>query len=808
MALEQSKRSRLLTQQNNIIANTILKIEDDAFPEVFGTVGVNRALRIGDFLIGDGSKIGDVTEDENSRPWIMEKGTTNNVTQKVDTDKPGGGSSIATFTLKMLDKNNQLTEMFSPSVRVPDILGLKASVYWMPQQGSFPEDATPIFRGIISTVKFGAGNASLIIDSPEQLKRQDLLPKYTSKITAGISDLDTSVSVETISGFVFSADALVSYIRIEDEIMEVVGFGVSSFNVSRGALGTTAVAHDTGSESESFYRLIEDSPIDLALKLILSGSGNFAGATISRFNQINATTFIQNAILIKDIRFQEKTGLVVGDLFTSTGASNASNNVTSRSIVAFSRVPEGTVVQLSGTDMVIEGAGASASFSSQYDVLNFGCSINPFHVDIERFQDLKDLIGTQQPDFDGYIRDTINARDYIDAEILFPSGMFGVFRKGRISIGANLPPLSSQNTKALNADTVKKAAGINITRSFKQKFYNATVYKTEQNVLDERYLAGRIIQSSDSTNRINIGNKSLIVEAQGIRDTPINRNKLDVLGSRVLDRYQYGAETIGLEVNFKTGFSIEIGDSVIMEGESLDLSDSNTGTRDYISRVLEVINKSFDLKSGRISLTVIDSVFQTNARYGVISPASFLSSGSTTTTLNLKRSFATIEGVAESIKWQDYVGQRIQVRSPDFSFSEIVTFLSIDPSDANKLTVSPALSVAPLEDYIIESPNYDDTNQRTDSFYKSQHVYPAKEISVTSGVSSTQFNVSVPDSANIVVGNNVLVHSPDYSDEIEVEVTGNTAGLITVEDMGFTPDDTYGVINIKFLDNSFVYRAF
>lgn len=809
MALELSNRTSNLIKEINVEANIVLKIEDDAFPELFGMVGVTRALRIGDFDIGDGSKIGGITEDENSRDWLQKKGTTNNIRQKVDTDKPGGSSSINTFTANLIDKDNELTNIFSPGVRVPDILGLRATVYWAAQGGAHPEDSVPVFRGIISTIHFGAGNVSIIIDSPEQLKRQDLLPKVTSVTTAAIDGIVTTIPVDTTSGYLTAQDALTSYIKIEDEIIQVGGITDTSYTgCTRGVLGSVAVAHDDEVDTESFYRITEDSPIDLTLKLIMSGIGTFGDAIGSRINQVDDLTFIQNAILIKQEDFAKNNGLVIGDTCTITGATNASNNIIDREILEFEDAVDGQIIRLSGTDMVTEGSGWSISFKSKYDVLNFGCAIDPFHVDIERFEDLKDLVGTQQPDFDYYAKDTINAREFIDTEVLWPSGMFGVFRQGRISVSANLPPLSTLNTKTLTADNVKKAEGIKIKRTFKTMFYNATVFKFEEFALDDRFLASRIIQSADSTNRINIGNKPLTIEAKGIRDTPVNRNKLDVIARRILDRYQYGAEHLEVSTNFKTGFTIEVGDSVVLQGDTLNLSDSVSGTREYIPRVLECVNKSLSLVNGDVKLSLIDSVFDANARYGVISPASKLGSGSTVSSIVLKTSFGTITGVPESRKWDDYIGQRIQVRSPDFAFQEIVTIVEVDPSDDNKLNIQPDLSSAPLENYVIESPNYDDTDARTDSFYKSQHVVPSKEVEITSGASSTQFNVAVADAGDIVVDNTVLVHSADYSDEIEVQVLGKTGTLITVEDMGFTPDSTYGLIPIRFLDGAFTYRAF
>jgi hypothetical protein len=811
MALNLSDRTERLVQEINIEANIIMEIESDAFPEVFGLVGVTRALRIGDFEFGDEYKIGGTVIDENSRDWISPQGTTTNITQKVDTDKPGGSSSVTTYTVNMVDKGGALTNMFSPGIRVPDVLGLEASVYWAAQGGAHPEDSVAVFRGVISRIEFGAGNVRVTIDSPQQLQRQDLLPKFTAKTTASITDSDTTIPLDTITGLVESQDSLTTYVRIEDEIIEVGGIsGTDLTSCVRGSLGTTAVSHDIDQDAESFYRLTEDSPIDMALKLITSGVGEFGEGTVTRINLLEDLLFIQNSVFIRDNTFPDREGFVIGDTASITGASNAVNNITDREIIDIVIEENGTIIRFSGTDMVTEAGNFTIKFKSKYDTLNFGCEISPFHVDIERFEELKNLVGTQQPAFDIYIKDTIStARDFIDADILFPSGMFGVFRKGRISVGANLPPLSTQNTKTLSIDNVKDPEEIRINRTFKDKFYNSVAFKIEQNALDDRFLAAPVTLSNDSANRINVGTKLLQVEAKGVRDNPINRNKLQVQANRLLDRYQYGAETLTLKANFKT-FTVEVGDSVVLNGSTLNLSDSSTGTRDYSSRVLECFSKSISLTTGNVELTLMDSIFQVDARYATVSPASFIGTGSTVNKLVLKRSFATLEGVPETRKWEDYVGQRIQVRSPDFTFQEIVTFVSIDGSDPNKINVIPDLSSAPLENYVIESPDYDDTDSRIDSFWKSQHAVPAKEIEIISGVSSTQFNVALGQEDNVLVGEKINVHSADYSDEIEVEVLGKTSNLITVEDLGFTPDSSYGAISIRFKpdDNGYVYRSF
>lgn len=810
MALEITPLTSKLLQENNVEANIILEIEDDAFPEIFGLVSVTRSLRIDDWYFGDGSVIGGTIEDPASKDWIQERGTTNSLTQKVDTDKPGGASSIQTFTVSLIDKNNELTNIFSPGIRVPDILGLRATAYWAATGAAHPEDSTAVFRGIISDITFGAGNVSIIIDSPETLKRQELLPQYISLITSAIDDTVTTIPVTATTGYIESFEDLTSYIRIKDEIIEVGSISGTDFiDCVRGALGTTAIAHDINEEATSFYRLENDSPVDLALKMIVSGIGEFSEIIVRRVNQITDTLFIQNAILIKSETFEEDSGLVVGDTISITLAVNAANNVTDRAIVEFSVIPEGTVIRLAGTDMVNESGSLNGKFKSQYDVLNFGGAIDPFHIDIARFIQLKDLLSLQHPALDIYIRDTINLEEFLNDHVLFPSGMFSLFRKGRISVGANLPPLISLGVKTLSIDSVKDAVKIKTKRSIKRFFYNAVVYKYNENALDDRFLTAKITQSSDSTNRINIGNKALTIEAKGIRDSERNTDILDIQSRRLLDRYQYGAEQVEISTNFKTGFPIEVGDSVILEGDGLQLSDSTQGSRDYSPRVLEIFNKKISLKKGDVKLKCIDSNYDSGVRYGTISPASFLDAGSTTLEIVLKRSFNTGEFVSESVKWQDYIQQKIQVRSQDFAFSEVVTITGIKPGNPNILQIAPALSVAPSEDYIIESPNYDESTAKANRYWKSLHAYPTAKVDVLTGASSTSFTVGAGDIGKFIEDLNIRVHSPDFTDNSgDVTILDVTGTTVTTEDLGFTPDSTSLVDVEHFGDNGVGYRYF
>ena len=151
-------------------------------------------------------------------------------------------------------------------------------------------------------------------------------------------------------------------------------------------------------------------------------------------------------------------------------------------------------------------------------------------------------------------------------------------------------------------------------------FYNAVIYKYEKDQVDDKYTKGKIRQSADSTNRIKVGNKPLTFEADGVRAENNFEDKFDTQARRFLDRYQYAAESLWVDVTWEAGFKIEIGDTVILKGAELKISDTSAGqgTRNFKPRLFEVQNKTLNLTGRPIKLFLVDTAFSLNGRYGVI----------------------------------------------------------------------------------------------------------------------------------------------------------------------------------------------
>ena len=88
MSLQISSVAEAYLNEQNIEPNIILEI--DGIPYIFGAQAVFDLVRIGEFVIGDGTKIGGVIRDENGKDWIMLKGTTNNISQQINIDRAEG----------------------------------------------------------------------------------------------------------------------------------------------------------------------------------------------------------------------------------------------------------------------------------------------------------------------------------------------------------------------------------------------------------------------------------------------------------------------------------------------------------------------------------------------------------------------------------------------------------------------------------------------------------------------------------------------------------------------------------------------
>jgi len=287
--------------------------------------------------------------------------------------------------------------------------------------------------------------------------------------------------------------------------------------VTRGELGTTAAIHDDDAEVETFFRLTDDT-IPLALKIMLSGANeNFVtGAFLDNYNVIDPLEVIQNSIWFNGVDVQLKYGIVVGDFVDSTGADEASNNFTGRTITSIVKTSLGSYIIVDGADLVTEsGSPGTLSFKSQYAVLPDGCDMDPQQVDVVEFERIQALFSTRFPSQDIYLTETENAKELINLQILYTAGLVAIPRGGKASLNIFVPPLVDGDSKTINNTNITNAKSIKVERSTSRNFYNAIIYQYEESPVDAgKFLAGNIVQSADSTNRIKIRNKPLIIAAR------------------------------------------------------------------------------------------------------------------------------------------------------------------------------------------------------------------------------------------------------------------------------------------------------
>lgn len=794
MAIELSKNAELLLAANATRPQVIIEIE--GIDAVFGTASVKRYARIGEDNLTIGNFIiGGTIEDEDSKAYISAKGTSNRVSRQILQDQ-GGTSSTTRFKAKIVDKNGEVTAALSPGNQVDDPMGQRATVYLGFADGAHPEDSIPILYGLIDEISFGPGFANISISHPERFKRREIYPSIETEIDGAIDSSQTTITLKSTSGLLLPQDDFTTHVRINDEIIQYSGIsGNDLTGCSRGAIGTSQTSHDDEDTVSSFYRL-QGNAIDLALKLQLSSDSKtfFAeGIEVNSLGYVSPTLKPNNAIFFSGEDIQEKWGLVEGDFVTVENSAIGANNVTLAEITGFATTNDGSYLLTDATFTSEATTDATCSFKSKYNVLPDGCGMGGHTVDVARFEEFLDFFASNIPDFDFYIEDEINAKEFIDEKIFFPAAMYSVPRKGKASVNINMPPLARENLLVLNESNIVNPESIQISRSINEKFYNAILWKYDKYALEDKFLGGELRVNEDSQNTIPIGNKVMKIESPGMRRGTEADLIVVELSRRLLARYRYGAEFIkDVKLLPKDALKIEVGDIVGFGSPSLQIADTTRGDRDFDLRLMEVYNTSYNWANGDYKIDLVDTNYKNDVRYWVISPSSELSSQSTTTKLILKKSFGTKETGIERNKWSNYVGKKIRVISPDLTTFDEITKITAFPQDNDQAIEIEALPSAPLDGYFIEVPRYDEA----ETVHKTVFGFLGATVEITSGIDSTSFEVDSSEISKFFVGGKVRVHTISGSDEFDqyneerIEIDDITGNVITLkEGLGFTPSN-------------------
>lgn len=712
-------------QRNNTIPQIVLEIE--GVSEKFSTTNVKKLLRYGDPLAryGEGLEYGGFLNLTDIKPYLNDDGSSLGIKQTLEPDK-GRSSSVTTLSLKLIDKAGKITKLISPGQEVEDILYRRAKI-WISfgEKSSFKEDFEILFRGNISGVHGGSGFVTFEISSPEQKKRTALFPKAENDLDLDILVGDNTVALlstenlvpppKQISMYSSVDNSLKSYIKVGDELIRfdnIVGNILTG--CQRGQLGTAETGHLSGETTESFY-VLEGNALDLALKLQLSsesGDPYIKDLRIGSVNQDDSGGFYKNTFIAYGVDLIKEYNIQKGDWLYAKNFGDSGNifDLDAIQVEDITVRDHKSYVQV-GFDLTtrVKEETGTISVLSKYNTLGYGLGLTPDEVDIEQFEFIRKLF-LSSADVKFYIKDTIeNVKDFIGQELLKPFAAFEIPRFSRSSVGFHSPPIPNQDVIVLNSSNIVSSKDIVVQRRVTKNFYNSIIHKYEDQIEDDKFLRAEVTIDGESTSRIPIGNKPLVIESKGMREDLGARLRANQASSRLLKKYKYGAEYIeNLKINFKTGFQLEIGSSVILDPEGLKIINTSTGKRDKGPTVYQVVNKAIELKTGKVQVTLEDASFSLDNRYGLYSPASKVGSVVDASTFFIKQwqDFSEF-GASEYRKWSKllFKNQELKVllRNEDFSIKEEAVIKEIS---FNKVILKNDLSITLEQDMIMELADY------------------------------------------------------------------------------------------------------
>jgi hypothetical protein len=889
MAFTITQAARDWASQDNIKPNIVLNLKK--IGKVFGATIVGQTVSFGDSIFyGDEDlAYGGFSALDNQFDYVSLNGTSDTITQQLEIDK-AEATSTSSLTIRLIDPNNEISEMVSYSVTGIEVLETDAIVSIGGSDTTYPTDYIEILTGKITAIVPGAGFIDFTVTHPEDLKRGEVFTKaeavlvapakfnsediqglffqaradvvgtvqvlFTTgasgdtaniivignliqvqidtvatrirtikkkiendedanqlvslKITgdpdaiAALQPLtslttDTELELDTVQFFLDPTvdTKFKTYVRIGEEIIGYTSRDLVNnklLGCTRGALTSLAFDHEIDDSVSSFYVLGDgtssSNAIDMSLWVLLSGGPTLFAENldVENFVQVGGMVSIPNAVYFTTDYYKE-FNFVPGDLVTCTGAVNPANNFVDRKIASVGSDSEGFYFTVEGAPLALETSSPAVfSIKSAYNVLPDGAGLLPNQVDIAQFLLTKQLYGASMGNYSIYLKDTIQAKDLINTDIFLPSALRSIPRKGKVSLAFSAPPIYSTETQTLDLTTVKDPKNLRLARSTAKDFYNSIVWRFNEDSVEDKLLSGEVVLSADSTNRIDARNKPLKIEARGLRPGFVTSQLIQRNTTRLLQRFQFAAESLKVDVPFKVGWTTEVGDPIILDGDGLNLTDISRGDRDFQPRIFEITNKSLNWKTGAVTLNITDTAFYQEARFGVWSPSSNTDTGSVSNQLRIKNSYGLSFPRVERDKWTAYIGQQLLIHSQDFSVEYQATLLSFDVVDPYLMNITD-IGVAVPADYVIELDRYNELVDPT--FVKAAHLWWDPSVEVVTGVSQTAFNVSLLDAAKFFVGSPIRVHNQDFSNDSELEVikvVSVVGTLVTVDKaIGFVP---------------------
>lgn len=830
----------------------VMKIE--GVSDVFGISDTFQVIRYGDpgltyglpgLVYGGLRKIGGLNGVGGIKSYIqLDAGMV--IQQRIEPEQ--GKGNIGMLTMTLIDKNGEVSFIIAPGNVVPEIMtGKQVTIYIGFQQTSFPEDYVILYRGYITSLTCPPALVKFQLSDGTMKARQPVFDTPSTNLSTPIDDSTTTIPVISTGGFYaqilgpdgFYDPIVHTYIVVDSEIMEYGTAGIpdsTDFTVSRGSLGTVAVAHDadtTVMNSIMFGQNVEDGGVNfitLALKLLLSGWNGPCEAGIllqsvgyQDLTTMPPTTDLNAFVLLVDDADLD-LGLTVGDYFSITGSTDPLNDISGRitgfiDINAFTRG-----VLIDGLFNSFETpTSATASFRSKYDTLPVaaGSKCRMRDVDVSTLEQVRGnyfVSGIYQVAI--YYNAPVFAKDTISADLFLPMGCYQISRYGRMSMSVTKPPLPGSTGKLveLNWNNVLDPENIVVTRSANNRtFYNQVSYEYDYDIANQAFT--KIDYFSDTVSLNNFQQTlTLPIQAKAFHSVLGSGAVAQIRGQALLTRYKNVALMISVTVNWSVGSLIEVSDIVLLDDNGkLKIMNFATGERNIGAQLFEVIDRSYDVTNGNVKLKLLGGLgFSQNSRFGLISPSTILANGSTSTLLRLTPSYGQTSITNELAKWTPFFGLPIVVHSPDYSVSGTSFLVSLDLSDPTALDIFPALGFTPDPGFILEIDDYPtDTNKNTNAKYKALYAYLTPTVDLVTGISTTQFTVGIGDVGDFFVNNMLIVRNNDWTVfSQEVTITAVVGTTITVSaalrDQGtntpFIPDNTFVAEGLGFADGLGYYR--
>lgn len=828
--------STTIYPQNYLLFNTqqtkqiSLVLQIDGLPDVLSIVPIYTRIRYGDadiFYGTPGVVYGGLRLLTNDKPYLMVKnGLT--ISQKVEPEQ--GRGSVATLSFSFIDKDQYMSRLISPGVLLQEPLGnCLVRVYMGYDLTSFPEDYFTVFRGFMSSTTSGPGVVTIQLSDANIKRRQTIFYGGNTTISSSITNSQTNIPVFKTDGFfdpILGPDGtydpgVTPYIQVDDEWMQYSNGALSPTQItvlSRGgshSRGTPAVSHDAGATVMNGIQ-IQDNVMNLMLKIMLSGwNGPWITGVpcLSLGTSLDPTNVQPGTVLINTDAVQEY-GLTVGDYVIITG-STAGNDGTFLITDIQNSTSDANRLVIVDHFFNLENPASTVNlgFRSKYDTLPIACGLKntPREVDVQTFEDTRQLFfsaGFYEQQI--FITEPGSGKDLIESTLCLPIGIYSITRYGRISVGVTKPPIAGQSLVYLNNTNVLDPKNITVQRALNnRRFYNLISYSFDKTDAGN-YRSVVNVLDTDSLTKINMVS-SLPINADGVKTTLGGALLVQTRGNFLLNRYKKAAYQISLKVNWAAGSLIEVGDVVALTDDgNLQITNFENGKRDLGTQLYEVIERTLDLQTGSVSLTLLSNLgYKVNQRFATVAPSSQVIAGSTTTSILIKDSYGALYPHNEKKKWQKFFGLPIRVHSYDYTRLDTVTLLGFDPTNPYRMLVSPALSFTPQVDDIVDTDLYGtDGLPSTNTLYKTLFTHVDPTLTVVSGTSDTVFDVSAPDAATLNIGLPITIHNADYTlSSPEVNVASVVGTTVTVAaSLGFTPSAGQQIELVGFKDRGGPYR--